>query len=225
MNRKTVDDLAAAFSLLPGREAREARCEVSALHAAGVVDSPDLLKWAEFDTKGRFLRAGLTNVLHQTTRIIANSRQDADIHMVAARVRETDNPAGLLEMMPDGRRFLWVVPFSPNFDDEAVVLRLRALLVTEHLFQAAVTLFDSNDRLTPMELRAVFQLAAGLTPRKAALADNVSYETKRIHLKSASAKMDSGGQTDLVRRVLGQLVHLISVSESEAPVGLVDLLS
>jgi len=49
----------------------------------------------------------------------------------------------------------------------------------------------------------------------AARDDRVSYETKRAHTKTASMKLGCAGQKDLVRMAMGQLVHLMSVSDSE----------
>ena len=75
--------------------------------------------------------------------------------------------------------------------------------------------FNGECGLTDSEQRVIFQTVAGLSLRGAAGVDDVTYETKRAHVKSACGKLGCGGQKELVRKVVGQLVYLLSLSDAE----------
>lgn len=216
MDGETLKDLKAAFSLLPEKQAREAEAELLSAHARGGVGQRMLLKWSEHDGRGAFLRGGVSDVMDRSTRLVANSQEDPDISQLACYARENGARAGALELLPEQDRFLWFLPYSPSKADQAAQLRLRGLMVTEPLFQEVLDLLNPDLSLTRAEFRVLFQVTAGLTLRDAAERDGVAFETKRAHIKSASGKLHCAGQKDLVRKVLGQLVHLISVSEGEA---------
>lgn len=216
MDRDILEDLKAAFSLLPEEQAREAEAELLATHARGGVSQGIQLKWSEHDARGSFLRGGASDLLDHSTRLVANSQEDPDIARLARHAREQGVRPGTLELLPEQDRFLWFLPYSPSSATRRPALKLRGLMVTEPLFQEVLYLLNPGLELTRAELRVIFQVTAGLTPREAAKRDGVSFETKRAHIKTASAKLHCGGQKDLVRKVLGQLMHLISVSEGEA---------
>ena len=74
MDRKTLEDVKAAFSLLPAELAQEAEAELLGLHARGGVSQALLLKWSEHDERGAFLRGGLSDILDHSTRLVTNSQ-------------------------------------------------------------------------------------------------------------------------------------------------------
>ena len=55
----------------------------------------------------------------------------------------------------------------------------------------------------------------GMNLREAADHDCVAFETKRSQFKMACLKIDCSSQNDVVRLVLGQLVHLLNISSKE----------
>ena len=61
-----------------------------------------------------------------------------------------------------------------------------------------------------------FQLLAGIPLREAAALDRVSVETKRSQAKSATAKMQCAGQTDLVRLLTAQMSIVRALADDEA---------
>ncbi len=215
MDRKTSRDLDAAFSLLPANKARKAKQNLLEVVAGGGFIRRLLLKWSEHDAQGNFRRGGITDMIDRSTRLVANSQEDGDVQLLAAGARVDELRAGALRLLPSNDRFAWYLPFSPTTHDDEPSLRLRGLMVTEPVFWEALEQMNPGLDLTPAERRVLFQITAGLTPRVAAKQDAVSFETKRAHIKTASAKMHFAGQTDLVRKVLGQLVHLLWVSEGE----------
>jgi pimeloyl-ACP methyl ester carboxylesterase/DNA-binding CsgD family transcriptional regulator len=71
-------------------------------------------------------------------------------------------------------------------------------------------------QLPASEVKMLQQLIVGQTPREAATADGVGYETKRTYLKSICRKLNLSGQTALVSAVLGRLLIVINASEVAA---------
>jgi len=210
-------NLEAVFSLLPRKQAEEAKRETFEQYASRGRDAGDELKWAEFDLSGRFLRGGSSNPSDLATHIVTSSQEDADIHALARRALEGGIEAGLLEPASSGQdRLHWFVPFTPTKSDKLTKRRLRGLSITHALFSDVMEIFNPNAGLTNTEKRVIFQTIAGTSLREAASTDGVSYETKRFHVKSACEKLSCTGQKDLVRKVLGQMVHLLSLSDSEA---------
>ena len=57
---------------------------------------------------------------------------------------------------------------------------------------------------------------AGLSARDAAEIDGVSVDTKRVQIKSLCAKMECSGQADLIRLIIGQLVLVVALANSES---------
>src|SRR5690606_15576645 len=123
---------------------------------------------------------------------------------------------GALERVPGKQRFHWFLPFTPTRPDRLSRRLIRGLCVTEALFAEVLHLFNPSADLSASETRVIFQTLSGVGLREAAATDRVSYETKRAHVKNACLKLDCSGQKYLVRKVLGQMVHLLSISDSEA---------
>lgn len=111
--------------------------------------------------------------------------------------------------------FLWYLPFRTVDDEGVAKARLRGLVVSSDVFREIVDLFNGDANLSKSEKRTLFHPVGGLDLRETARIDDVSFETMRAHTKAASDKLCCPGQKDLVRYAMGELVHLMSVSESE----------
>ncbi|EKF18629.1 alpha/beta hydrolase [Nitratireductor pacificus] len=215
MDDNLSQELDAAFSLLPGDLAQQAKARLlEARNNAAQFSLP--LKWTEHDLAGNFLRGGITDMIGKSTRMVANSQEDPDINELAREAKGTSALAGAFHMLSDGKRFAFYLPFTPSHFDREAERRTRGFMVSEAVFREVLELMRPGVGLTVAERRVVFQLVAGMALREAATTDGVSFETKRAHLKVASAKLHCSGQRDLVRVVVAQLVHLLSVSSSEA---------
>lgn len=208
-------ELDAAFSLLPAEQARQAKAQLLEAYARNAPFSLSL-RWTEHGPAGDFLRGGITDMLGRSTRIVANTQEDPDILELARRARDNAALAGTIEPLPDGDRFALYLPFTPSRFDGVSEPRIRGFMVTEPIFREVLELMRPGVDLTASERRVLFQIVAGTSLREAAETDHVSFETKRAHLKVVSAKLHCSGQKDLLRVALGQLVHLLSVSEGEA---------
>jgi pimeloyl-ACP methyl ester carboxylesterase/DNA-binding CsgD family transcriptional regulator len=95
-------------------------------------------------------------------------------------------------------------PTSRRLRQAGTVLILRPQAV-RHL--VAVDFPDVT--LTPVELRILFLLIAGLDLRELATLDGVGYETRRGQFKALAAKLGTPRQIDLVRMLLGRLLVLL----------------
>ena len=115
----------------------------------------------------------------------------------------------------NGESYFWCIPYTPFDGANKPEMRIRAVLITEPVFDQVFTLFNAKAELTGAERRVVFQLVAGLNPSEAAPIDGVSIETKRSHSKKAIAKLDCKGQSGLLRLVLGQMIHVLYLCEAE----------
>jgi len=208
------DTLDAVFSLLPGSQADLAMQHVHERAARNAGTAAFDMRWADFDFTGRFLRGGISNILDLETQTISNSQSDFGIDLLASRAIQGDLSAGLMEWNDRHELLLWYLPFHSSDSTGVINTRLRGLAVNCDLFIEVMELFNDSANLTLAEMRTVFHLVAGLGLRESGQMDGVSYETKRVYIKSAGDKMNCAGQKDLVRKVMGQMYLLMSVSES-----------
>ena len=200
--------------MLPAREAATAASELVERYSCGP-RSNALLPWLDITLDGRIVRGGVTSLRDRSTRLIAEPAGQPELAALARVASEADTiPAGQVIPAGDGGCFFWFAP-APSSSEHAGAA-LRGLAVGPEVFSVIVERFAPEDGVTGAEKRALFQLVAGLGPRKAATADHVSFETKRAQIKSLCAKLHCSGQTDLVRRMVGQLVHLLYLTESGA---------
>jgi len=203
------------FSLLPTTEAISSSREVVERYLRNDTSISSSIKWAEFELNGRFVRGGTSRVGAMSSHLVSNWGEDEQIAEIVNHAREHGLKAG--QFIPataiDGN--YWCVPYSPGDRQETPSTRLRTILLTEPLFMEIVDLFNSDANLSLSEKRIVFQVVNGLNPGQAAQADNVSIETKRSQLKKASAKLFCAGQTELVRLMLGQMVHILYLCDVE----------
>ncbi|MGE0846346.1 MAG: alpha/beta fold hydrolase [Flavobacteriaceae bacterium] len=218
MNETIASDLDAAFSLLPRDKAQQAKEQVLQAYAAGG-GFAHMLKWTEHSADGAFLRGGITDMVSSTTRFAAHSQDDSDLQDLARLAVDRRVLEGTVALYPSKERFAWFLPYTPTKADTQASRRVRGFLVTEPIFCQVLGLMQPDHGFTQSERRVLFQITAGLSLREAAAHDGVSFETKRAHAKSVGSKMDCAGQTEMVRTVLGRLVHLLSVSQSEAAHG------
>lgn len=215
MGAITATDLDAAFSLLPQDKARQAMERVLRDHARSSAFALDL-KWSEHEVGGAFLRGGITDLVSRATRLVGHSQDDPDVQELARLANREAPLEGSLLAMPSGDRFAWFLPFTPTRPDRKAGRKVRGLMVSEPIFAEMLDLMQPDRNFTEAERRVMFQVVSGLSLRDAAERDGVGFETKRAHIKSVFSRMHCASQQELVRVVLGQLVHLLSVSEAEA---------
>ena len=213
--RIEADDIATAFSLLPDAAAQEAMAEALRRNSVRTSARRGRIKWADFDLNGAFLRGGSSSMTDRATAVVSRREDDEEIRALSERASSGELAAGLLEIDPKSGNLLWFVPFTPSYLERSSETMIRGISVTEAVFGEILLLFNSAAGLTKSEKRVAFQIVAGTSLRTASDADGVSIETKRSQLKSACAKLCCAGQNDLVRKILGQMVYLLSVADAE----------
>jgi pimeloyl-ACP methyl ester carboxylesterase/DNA-binding CsgD family transcriptional regulator len=150
------------------------------------------------------------------TRSILSLNDDPVVNEIAQYASENRLQAGALipSSLRDG--FHWCIPYTPTTRGKRPTHGFRTLLITEELFREVFDLFNIENQLTPAEKRYVYQLISGLSPLEAAEKDNVSVETKRSHLKRAMSKLDCSSQSEIMRVMISQMIHVLYLCESEA---------
>ncbi len=203
------------FAILPEREAQDA---VSATLArlSGAALPPALLKWAVFTPRGGFLRGGLSTLADYVTTYLARPEEDGDVAALAAEAADGGAEPGRTALDSSGERFFWFLPGAETAADAPPREIVFGFVIDLPVFEAIHSHFNAGRGLTGAERRALFQLVAGFSLREAAARDGVSTETRRSQIKSAAAKMQCSGQTDLVRLSLGQLTRVLAVAEGES---------
>lgn len=223
MTKRLRDKIASIFSVLPDPDARDAIRETLKTFRLSKNATVSNVKWADFTNAGSFLRGGLASTSGLSVHLVASAEEDADLAAMAAQVRDGGIEAGRIMRDRDADRFFWFVPAMSSAMDELPHQHLKGIVVSEALFGDVVQYFNPGRPLTPAEKRIAYQITAGLSLREAAALDATSIETKRSQIKSACAKMQCAGQTDLVRTLVGQMFHLVAISDAEtAQTGLVE---
>lgn len=208
--------LASVFSILPQDEAREARDYVAKRLKYAEATIEDDLAWVDFDQSGKILRGGLSSITDHSTRLLPAETDNAQIAAITRHAVTHNVEVGHISWDTDSQLLFWYVPITPSDRNSVAQRRLRGFAVTQLLFSEFVEIFNEESGLTTAELRTVFQVIGGTSLRKAAELDDLSYETKRAHLKNACSKLFCAGQRELITKLLGQMVHFISISEGEA---------
>lgn len=170
-----------------------------------------LLHWADFDRNGRCVGSG--SLAGLATGLVTQPDRNPQISVIASYVTNEDAEAGDIFLLPAKNRFLWFVPVTDSTAQNPARSNLRGISVSKEVCDEVLEVYNHRANLTPSEKLIIFQLVAGLSKRQSALWDDVSIETKRAHTKNACAKMVCGGQTELIRKVLGQLVHLVNLGD------------
>lgn len=204
------------FSLLAQDQAKAAVEETLGNFATNDISKVASLKWAEFEMSGKFIRAGSSDIKEQTTKIFAKPFEDVDIKRLIDFSELGGIEPGALVPVAGLDCFLWFVPVTSSSRTDITPMRLRGFCIWATLFHEVMQIFNPPASLTASEQRICFQTVAGLSLREAASVDNVSVETKRSQMKSLCRKMQCSGQADILRKVLGQMVHFLSISEAEA---------
>lgn len=215
MDNELKNVLKSALSLLSEQQAEEAMSEVLR-HYRGREAREDLrIVWADFALDGHFLRGGISDIVFQETHITTNSQEFADVHEIVQLQDREFLSAGSFQWDAKHKRLVWVLPLTTSKREQVPDTRLRCLSITEAVFGNVVRTFNAEANLSPSEERVILQVVAGIDLRTAAADDGVSYETKRMHLKNASQKLACSGQKEIVRKILGQMVHILTLSDAE----------
>ena len=211
MRTETFDDI---FSLLPRPTAALAAQRIQERLKRPIRLEAFEFRWAEFELSGGFIRGGISDISDLTTVVVDRPGADRRIDLLARRAAAGDVSAGHLEWVREHGCLLWYLPYR-FYEGGKAGVRLRGIVVDSLLFSEIVGLFNGAANLTASETRVLFQLVGGVELRLASQVDRVSYETKRSHAKSAAEKLRCAGQKDLIRKLLGQLFHLMSISEAD----------
>ncbi len=211
-----VDDVKSVFSLLREDDAERAVAEMLRRMARSGGDDGPELRWAEFESGGRFVRGGLTSLAGQARATMLTPTDDPALLALVSALDENGLEAGRIIASLNPDEFYWVLPHRTVPAKDTPRDLLIVIAVTEALFDQILQHFNVGRHLTNAERRIAFQLLAGFSLRDAATRDGVGLETKRAQIKSLSAKMQCGGQTDLVRLILGQMYLLLTATQSDA---------
>lgn len=213
--RLLQQDVEEVFALTLNDEAIESSREVVKRYLSNNAGMAGTVKWAEFNFSGKHIRSGISQATSMSTRLITDWSDDSDVSHMVAIAENSDIKAGLLMPGANTETFVWFVPYTPADPSEMQATRLKAVLITEQLIKEIIDLFNQEAGLTKSESRMVFQIVTGLHPREAATVDQVSIETKRLHLKNACSKLHCSGQSELMRLMVGQMVHILYMCEAE----------
>lgn len=209
------ESLRDVFSLVPTDVALTASREVMALYERGEGVISCSIVWCDFRQNGTFLRAGVSDVGLMETRSVLSPDDHPIVAEVARYASEHRLQAGALIPSDLDGGFHWCIPYTPPTQDKRPTHGFRTLLITEELFSEVFDLFNIENQLTPAEKRLVYQLVSGLNTTEAAQSDNVAVETKRSHLKHAMSKLRCSSQSEIMRMMISQMIHVLYLCESE----------
>ncbi len=173
------------------------------------------IKWAEFELNGSFVRGGIANANLMSSRLISLPTDDPTIEKIVEYAENHDLKAGQFISASDDDGHYWCVPYRKPGLTAGIENKLRVIFLTENLFLEILSLFNEHAGLTASEKHMIYQVVIGFNPSRAAEIDSVSIETKRSQLKTATSKLDCHSQSELVRLMISQLIHLIYLCESE----------
>lgn len=210
--QETVEEI---FSLTPEDEAIASSREVVARYLKNDLSISCSIKWAEFEYNGRFIRGGTSRVDSMSSHLVSSMQEDPAISEIVTHAKEYGLRPGQLITASVVQGYFWCVPFTPSNQKEISSSRLRTILLSEELFMEILDLFNQDAELSVSEKRVVYQIVTGSNPGEAAKIDGVSVETKRSQLKKACSKLYCAGQTELVRLMLGQMIHLLYLCDAE----------
>lgn len=204
------------FSLVPTDDSIASCREVIAQYGDGQSSISGSITWAEFQIDMRFLRAGVSNPKTMETISILAPEDHPVISEVNQLASNHGLQAGMLFPASSGDGFYWCIPYTAPARDRINKGTLRTVLVTKNLFHEVFDLFNLQCQLTPAEKQCVFQLVSGLNPTEAARHDNVSVETKRSHLKRAMSKLRCNSQSEVMRMMISQMIHIMYLCEQDS---------
>lgn len=216
MANELKDTLKSAFSLLPDEQIDEALTQVLRTFREGDETGQLIVHWADFSLDNHFLRGGVSNIGRQETQITTNSQEFGEVHDLLRILKSGTFGAGVFHWDEARERLVWLLPVTVTNNEHQPDTRLRCLSISPTVFYHVIDRFNPQAELSKSEKRVVFQMVAGVDLRRAAADDGVSYETKRMHVKNASLKLQCGGQKEIMRKILGQMVHLLTLSDAES---------
>lgn len=208
-----VESLGNVFSVLPNRQAYEAQQKTLTNFTTKQQALLHKIRWADFDDMGRFQRGGIVDITGYSSKLISNASYDGHIGRLVSIAVDGGFKAGLMEYSASENAIIW---FTPNLIRTKTGLpkaSYRGLFIPEDTVHKLIDIFNHSSLVTKAEKHLIFQLAAGMSLRTAADADNLKIETKRTQLKSICSKLQCNGQTDLLRHILGQLTYLLSLTD------------
>ncbi|MDG2004767.1 MAG: hypothetical protein P8J20_15705 [Novosphingobium sp.] len=209
-------DVEEVFALTPSDEAIASSREVIERYLNNNAALAGTIKWAEFSFIGKHIRSGISQAKSMSTRLISDWRDDRDIKELVSFAASGEIKAGLLVASANiNEQYIWFVPYTPADPTAEQMTRLKAVVITQELIAQVIDMFNQEARITIAERRMIFQIVVGLHPKEAAIADGLSVETKRLHLKNACSKLNCSGQPELMRLVLGQMIHILYMCETE----------
>ncbi|MCY0096962.1 alpha/beta fold hydrolase [Hoeflea ulvae] len=200
---------------MPSEMSTAARREVLDAYRRKNSGATNTIKWAEFDFGGRLLRCGVSQARSMSTHLTSNWRDDETISEMVLLAEGGDVRAGELVQSVNSEILFWFVPYMPADQKVIQSSRLKAVVITQELVVGIIEMFNVDAGLTNAEMRLIFQIVVGLTPAQAASVDSVSVETKRAHLKNACSKLNCVKQSEIMRLILGQMIHILHLCEAE----------
>lgn len=207
--------LTQVFSILPEELVSDAvSATVRRLKAAEPAGRA-LLKWADFDRTGGFLRGGLSDLTDTSVRVVARPQDDRDLAAMAREAMDGAAEPGRLICSADRERFTLFLPDTISTANAPARPIVRGFVIDIAVFNRILVAFQGDSHLTEAERRVTFQLLAGISLREAASLDGVGLETKRAQIKSATAKMQCSGQLELVRLLMAQLSIVRAFADDE----------
>jgi len=215
MGNALDENLREIFSILPEDQAEDARQQSLENFLGNRKLFNDQLKWANFDETGKFLDGGTSDIGGYSIRPIRDKNEDGDIFRLTELVKNNGAEAGRIETNIQRNIAYWFLPTLQYDDLNAQKNGLRGFVLTEGLFREVINIFNAGRNISAAECRLAFQICAGLSLREAAITDELNFETKRSHLKSICSKMQCGGQSELVKTLMGQMTYLLNVSENK----------
>ena len=174
-----------------------------------------VLKWADFDRTGRFLRGGVSDLADMSVRMIARPQDDRELAAMAREAMDGTAEPGRLICSADRERFTLFLPDTISTVDAPARPIVRGFVIDIAVFTRILSSFQGDSHVTEAERRVAFQLLAGISLREAATLDGVGIETKRAQIKSATAKMQCSGQIELVRLLMAQLSIVRAFADDE----------
>lgn len=203
-------DVDAIFSVLSESRARGAGPEVLVRYLSADRDQPGIIRWAEFDKTGEYLRGGATRMSDLSTRLVVHPVEESQIAALAQGAAAGARPG---QLIPDdgGQNCNWFSPVLALPSSRGKTSHMMGLCISPDLLVEVLALHDPDVTLTPAESRLLMQLLRGATLREAASEDAVAFETKRTQVKGVCAKLRCRSQADLARTLMARLSHLFAV--------------
>ncbi|MFK7752072.1 MAG: hypothetical protein AB8B51_05940 [Sedimentitalea sp.] len=210
------DTLKDVFSLVPTDDSLSSCREVIEQYGDGNASIKREIIWTEFTTNMQFLRAGVSHAGSMENVSILSPKDHPDVAEIVDFAKLNGLSAGMLVASAHHDGFHWCFPYTAMSKDRVVNGTLRTVLVTQELFFEIFDLFNRHSQLTPSEKLYIFQLVSGLTPADAAKRDDLSVETKRSHLKRAMSKLECSSQSEIMRLMISQMIHIMYLCEQDS---------